>query len=79
MVLQVGNFELKVKRSTAGQALGASLAAAPAQAAAAPTTPPTLMVLSKTPTETLRSMEETLDESTVPIYSPKVCKIKPTG
>ncbi|KAJ9518465.1 hypothetical protein QJQ45_018483 [Haematococcus lacustris] len=60
---QVGNFELRVRRSTKDGS--ASSPAAPQQTVVITTPAPT-------PMETLKSLEESMDESLVPILSPKV-------
>eukprot|EP00197_Chlamydomonas_leiostraca_P002814 CAMPEP_0202857240 /NCGR_PEP_ID=MMETSP1391-20130828/261_1 /ASSEMBLY_ACC=CAM_ASM_000867 /TAXON_ID=1034604 /ORGANISM="Chlamydomonas leiostraca, Strain SAG 11-49" /LENGTH=234 /DNA_ID=CAMNT_0049536021 /DNA_START=30 /DNA_END=734 /DNA_ORIENTATION=- len=65
--LQVGSFQLKVKRRVAPAAPAyAPVAAAPAPAA------PTTVVVTKAPVETMKTLEETIDESLVSIPSPKV-------
>ncbi|KAJ9518801.1 hypothetical protein QJQ45_026070 [Haematococcus lacustris] len=63
MHLQVGNFELRVRRSTKDGS--ASSPVAPQQTVVITTPAPT-------PMETLKSLEESMDESLVPILSPKV-------
>jgi len=63
---QVGSFELKVKRS-----IGGAAAAAVAAAAA----PPTVVIKeapAPTPLETVKSMDESVDESLIYVSSPKV-------
>lgn len=74
--LQVGSFELKVRRSTGAlptTATSAALAAPPAAPAPAPYSAPETLVITKAPPmETLKTMEESMDESLVPILSPKV-------
>lgn len=60
---QVGNFELKVKRSGGGSASWAP--AAPA--------PPTVVIATPAPaTDTTKTMDESVDESLVYVQSPKV-------
>lgn len=63
--LQVGSFEMKVRRSTGGAA------AAPSAPPAAAAAPQTLIVHKSAPMETMNTMES-LDESIVQITSPKV-------
>lgn len=72
--LQVGTFELKVRRSlTTGGASVGGAPAAPAPAAAPAYSAPQTLVITKAPAvDTLKTMEESVDESLVPILSPKV-------
>ncbi|KAF5836809.1 hypothetical protein DUNSADRAFT_5388 [Dunaliella salina] len=68
MSLQVGSFELKVKRSIGGAAAAAASAAAAPQTVVikeAPPPPPQ-------PLDTVKTMDESMDESLVYVSSPKV-------
>ncbi len=72
--VQVGNFELKVRRSTGAlPSLVPAVAAAPAPPPPAPYSAPETLVITKAPPmDTLKmTIEESMDESVVPILSPK--------
>lgn len=69
--LQVGSFELKVKRSATGTSAGPVVAAAAAPAAAAHAEPEPLPVVM----ETTKTVEESVDESVIYITSPKVYRL----
>lgn len=69
-IQQVGNFELKVRRNTGPSAAAVAAAAAAAPAPAAPVA--TAVVFAHPPAEPMKTLEESVDESLVPLLSPKV-------